>query len=255
MGNYYRKFGNFFAPNSIAIPLTGFAYVVRIANDGDTYKVPANNLGVYNAPIDFGDGNSFTCTAYNDAELTHTYTLAGDYTIHIQGDFPYFTYISGGDVLKHVETLQFGTWKPESLLYFLWGATNNVASWTDTIDVTNLGGDVTRAFNNAGNGGNLSPFPAGFQITAGVRLMQNCQADWDLSTLDYTGFGSFQLAASGNNAFSTANYDKLLLKMDADGVSGDPIDWNQTEYTIATSGAARANLITAGCTITDAGGI
>lgn len=237
---------------------TGFVFEVDTTKPGTAstvFDIPAQNMGIYNALVKWGDGSEDTITAWNQSELTHDYGVEGTYIIEIQGDFPYFAFIAGGDVQKFGRILQFGTWAPSSMLYFLWGANNFVADWTDTLDVTNLSGDVTRAFNNSGDGGSISPFPSGFAITLGVRLTQNCQANWDLSVMDHTGLASYQLAASGNNAFSVSNYDSLLIKMDSDGVSGVVIDWNQTNYTIATSGTARANLVAAGCTITDAGGI
>ena len=60
----------------------------------------------YNATIDWGDGSTTsTVTAYNDADLAHTYSTAGDYSISISGTFG-TVYTSGSSQLGYGNTLR-----------------------------------------------------------------------------------------------------------------------------------------------------
>jgi len=64
------------------------------------------SLSSYNATIDWGDGSTnSTATAYNDADLAHTYSTAGDYQISISGTFG-TVYTSGTSQLGYGNTLR-----------------------------------------------------------------------------------------------------------------------------------------------------
>jgi hypothetical protein len=52
------------------------------------FTLPARNVGTYDAIIDWGDNSTSTITAYNDVDLTHTYSSGGTYQISITGTFP-----------------------------------------------------------------------------------------------------------------------------------------------------------------------
>ena len=47
----------------------------------DTFILPCGNIGIYNAVIDWGDGSTSNITSYNDADLTHVYSVSGIYQI------------------------------------------------------------------------------------------------------------------------------------------------------------------------------
>ena len=82
-----------------------FKFTVRIprwagAPSNLSYKLPTREycgLGyalwpiVYDFTVNWGDGSTGTVTAWNSAALTHTYALAGDYTITISGIYEAFT--------------------------------------------------------------------------------------------------------------------------------------------------------------------
>lgn len=55
-----------------------------------SFTFPAGNLGTYNATIDWGDSTTSEITAYNDADLTHTYSSTGTRTIIVSGTYPWF---------------------------------------------------------------------------------------------------------------------------------------------------------------------
>jgi hypothetical protein len=58
---------------------------LTIATDGDSHTLPLASGGTFDFVIDWGDGTSDHITAYDQAEITHSYTLAGVYTRRISG--------------------------------------------------------------------------------------------------------------------------------------------------------------------------
>lgn len=76
-------------------------------------KLPLVSIGTYNFTVNWGDGSSNTITTWNQAEVTHTYSTAGTYTITITGfikgwDFSNYTGAVGGDRLKIISITQWG---------------------------------------------------------------------------------------------------------------------------------------------------
>lgn len=70
--------------------------------------VPTVSSGSYNCVVDWGDGTSSTITTYNDAAWTHTFPIAGTYTVTITGTFYGFSFNNGGDKLKILSVLRWG---------------------------------------------------------------------------------------------------------------------------------------------------
>lgn len=60
-------------------------------NVGDTainqIILPTASTGTYDFDVDWGDGNNDTITSWNQAEVTHTYSVAGNYTVKIYRQF------------------------------------------------------------------------------------------------------------------------------------------------------------------------
>src|SRR5690606_5006777 len=94
--------------------------------------------GTYNFHIHWGDSNSDTITAWNDAATTHTYASAGTYTIKIHGEIRGWNFANGGDRRKLLEV---SAWGPLQLVdgadYFA-GASNMVVTATDVLDLTGV---------------------------------------------------------------------------------------------------------------------
>ena len=74
--------------------------VVATTGASEMFTIPCQNSGVFDATIDWGDASESTITAYNDADLVHTYASAGDHTITITGTFGNIYYNNGGDKAK-----------------------------------------------------------------------------------------------------------------------------------------------------------
>ena len=59
-------------------------------------QLPLESSGTYNFVVDWGDGNTDTITAWNQAETLHTYASSGTYTITIlEIEIKYFQLILG----------------------------------------------------------------------------------------------------------------------------------------------------------------
>jgi hypothetical protein len=61
------------------------------------FTLPTRSGYLYNATVKWGDGNSSKITAYDDADITHSYSAGGEYTIEITGEFQSWYFNNGGD--------------------------------------------------------------------------------------------------------------------------------------------------------------
>ena len=120
---------------------TEFAMTIATTGANETFTIPCQNVGTFNAGIEWGDGSVSTVTSYNDASLTHTYATAGDHLIRIRGSFPNIHFNDTGDKLKvkSVENLGVVGWTRLTAAFR--GCTNMTSftvGTTDTSSVTNM---------------------------------------------------------------------------------------------------------------------
>jgi surface protein len=103
------------------------------------FKLPLVSSGTLNAVVDWGDGTSSTITTWNQAEVTHTYATAGVYDIKITGVLRGWQFNNGGDRLKILDIINWGSLNISVDAGFA-GCTNLTASATDapTITTTSL---------------------------------------------------------------------------------------------------------------------
>jgi hypothetical protein len=64
--------------------------------------------GTYNFLVNWGDGSVDTITAWNAAAATHTYSVAGTYTIALVGVYSQLQFNNTGDKLKITDVTQMG---------------------------------------------------------------------------------------------------------------------------------------------------
>jgi len=98
--------------------------------------LPLVSTGSYNFNVDWGDGTSNTITSYNQAEVTHTYATAGEYTVSITGDIEGFSFNYSGDYRKIIEISEWGGLKLGNNGRYFYGANNLVITATDILDLT-----------------------------------------------------------------------------------------------------------------------
>ena len=98
-------------------------------------KLPLIYTGTYNFVVDWGDNTTSTITTYNQAAVTHTYSVAGTYQIKINGVCNGWRFNNNGDRSKILSVQQWGT----SLKFgtteggYFYGCNNlNLSSVTDT---------------------------------------------------------------------------------------------------------------------------
>jgi surface protein len=118
---------------------TDFVMTAATTGSDETFTIPCQNVGTFDATVDWGDGSTSAITAYNDADLAHTYATAGDYQIKISGTFPNIYFNNVGDKLKvkSVENLGVLGWLDfAEAFYGCANMTSFVAGNTNTSSVT-----------------------------------------------------------------------------------------------------------------------
>lgn len=273
--------------NPPAAVTTDFVFVAATTVDTETFTIPCRSSGTFNCTIDWGDSSTSTITAYNDADLTHTYATAGDHTISISGQMGNIYFNNGGDKLKMKSVSNLGVMGWSVLNNSFWGCSNMTsftAGTTDTSAVTTMTG-VFRDCNSL-----TTVDVSSFDTSASTnmfRMFLNCSSltYLDVSSFDTTvvanmnstfrnmtsvtdivGVEDFNISSFGYNTtmnnfmtgtvIPTARYDALLINWDAqDPRDNQSADFGLSEYTGGgAAAAARANLIsTDGWTITDGG--
>ena len=164
------------------------AFIFKITTTGSpqTFTIPCQNVGTFNATIDWGDGGATSSiTAYNDADLAHSYTTAGQYTITITGTFPNIYFNNGGDRLLVDEVVDLGDVGWENLNSAFYGCSNMTAFDVGTADTSNVT-NMSSMFRICSSLTSLDV--SGFD-TSSVAFMQNMFRDCtSLTSLDVSGF-------------------------------------------------------------------
>ena len=123
---------------------TSFDMTVRTTSANETFTVPCQNVGTFNATINWGDGSSSTIAAYNDADLVHTYASAGDHSISISGTFPNIYFAYAGDRMKVIAVTNLGEVGWQTFKSAFMGCENmtafNFGTHTDTSSITDMSG-------------------------------------------------------------------------------------------------------------------
>ena len=240
---------------------TEFAMVVTTTTANETFTIPCQDVGTFDAGIEWGDGSVSSISAYNDAGLTHTYATAGDHLIRIHGTFPNIYFNNVGDKLKvkSVENLGDVGWQSfGSAFYGCSSMTSFTVGNTDISSVTIM----TNMFRACSSLTSLDV--SGFD-TSSVTVIRNMFRDCS-SLTDVVGVEGFDIEGLNtinsltnfmtNVTLPTSRYDALLINWDAqepfDSMSPD---FGNSKYTAGSAAAtARANLISNdGWTITDGG--
>ncbi len=94
------------------------------------FMMPLVSSGSYNATVNWGDGSSDTITSYNQQEVTHTYSSAGEYQISIEGTIQGWQFNNTQDRLKILNISNWGTLNISTNKAFF-GCSNLEANATD----------------------------------------------------------------------------------------------------------------------------
>lgn len=96
-------------------------------------KLPLESIGTYNFQVDWGDGSKNTITTYNQAEVTHTYSSIGTYTVKIKGICKGFRFNDTGDRLKLLEIKKWSNLELGNSGSYLYGCANLKITATDRL--------------------------------------------------------------------------------------------------------------------------
>jgi surface protein len=112
-------------------------------------KLPLVSTGTYNFTVDWGDGSAVdTITTYNQAQTTHTYSVAGTYILTINGTINGWQFNNTGDRNKILSVTSFGDLRLGNSGFYFYGCQNlGLASLTDNLILTGTT-NLTNAFNN-----------------------------------------------------------------------------------------------------------
>ena len=198
------------------------------------FMMPLVSGGSYNAVVNWGDGSSDTITSYNQQEVTHTYTSAGQYEISIEGTLQGWQFNNAGDRLKMLDVKQWGVLDLSTSAAF-YGCTNLDASATDAPTVSSL--TFYRMFRDCTN---FNGAIGNWDITTVIN-MRDCfysattfnkpLNNWNVSSVT-TLQSAFQNCSSFDqdlNSWDTSNVGTMYgLFLSARQFNGDIYSWDTT---------------------------
>lgn len=112
----------------------------------DTFSLPLELTGTYNFKVYWGDGSYSTITAYNQAEVTHTYSAAGNYTVIINGTLIGWCSNNTWTHRTNITNIkQWGTVRMGNSGGYFRGCSNLTITATDVLDLTGMT-TMARAF-------------------------------------------------------------------------------------------------------------
>ncbi|MGH1386618.1 BspA family leucine-rich repeat surface protein [Kordia sp.] len=155
-------------------------------SNANSISILTNGVDPYNFNVNWGDGtNSSNVTN----SIIHQYATAGNYTVTITGNFPYFWFGNTGDKEKLLSVEQWGSQVWKSMEDSFFGCTNMVINATDTP--------------------NLSEVTSFFRVFRDASSMNQDISNWDVSTV--TNFSqAFYGATVFNQDISTWNVSNAI---------------------------------------------
>ena len=198
------------------------------------FMMPLVSGGSYNATVNWGDGSSDTITSYNQQEVTHTYTSAGQYEISIEGTLQGWQFNNAGDRLKMLDIKQWGVLDLSTSAAF-YGCTNLDASATDapTVSTTSFSSmfrDCTN-FNGAIGNWDISTVTSLSQCFYDATTFNQPLNDWDVSNVT-TFYRTFRDAFSFDqdlNSWDTFNGETMYqMFYSCSQFNGDIYSWDTT---------------------------
>ena len=226
---------------------TEFILTVKTDNAGtsndDQMTLPIIG-GTYN--VDWGDGSSIE-TGLSGTQ-THTYPVAGTYTVRISGTFDRFNFNNGGDRQKllTIDGLYLGIATTASGDFYGCG----LPSIPDSMTLASLTNGSDMFFDNS-----LTSLPAGMtlvSLTNGTDMFRDNSLTFLPSgmTLESLTNGTDMFVG---NTINTAGYSNLLISMEANNANNNVSFHGGSSKYNSAGGVARAALVARGWTITDGG--
>lgn len=265
--------------------VSSFEFDVKTDNTGvsssNQFTYPTQTVS-YDCLVEWGDGTADRIDDSAAAEWTHTYSVAGTYSIKITGNCSRIRFDNGGDKDK---ILDISRWSDElqfSSSGHFYGCSNLTVSATETKSLgTFAGNSMFRNCTSLTSIPNLNSWDVS-SVSSFNSMFRSTALDQDLSSWDTSGAGTFNDMFRDNTAFdqdigswdvtgvtsatnmfngatlSTANYDALLVGWEGQAVQNNVTfhGGNSTYTGAGAGGTARAALIADHTwTITDGGAV
>jgi len=198
------------------------------------FMMPLVSSGSYNATVNWGDGSSDTITSYNQQEVTHTYSSAGQYEISIEGTLQGWQFSNAGDRLKMLDVKQWGVLDLSTNAAF-YGCTNLDASASDapTVSTTSLANsfrDCTN-FNGAIGNWDISTVTNLSSCFFNASTFNKTLNSWNVSSVT-TLQSTFQGCTSFDqdlNSWDTSNVESMrYMFFNCSQFNGDIYSWDTT---------------------------
>jgi len=196
------------------------------------FMMPLVSGGNYNATVNWGDGSSDTITSYNQQEVTHTYSSAGQYEISIEGTLQGWQFNNAGDRLKMLDVKQWGVLDLSTDRAFN-GCSNLDASASDapTVSTTSLErmfGDCTN-FNGAIGNWDTSNITDMSYCFVNASTFNQPINSWDLSNVTDIQQMFFEATSFDQdlNSWDTSNVDNMFsVFYNCSQFNGDIYSWD-----------------------------
>jgi surface protein len=198
------------------------------------FMMPLVSGGSYNATVNWGDGSSDTITSYNQQEVTHTYSSAGQYEVSIEGTLQGWQFNNAGDKLKMLDVKQWGVLDLSTSAAF-YGCTNLDASATDAPTVSstsffNMFRDCTN-FNGAIGNWNIETVTSLQETFRGASSFNNSLNNWNVSNVNSMN-SMFRDCISFDqdlNSWNTSNVENMSSCFrNCQQFNGDIYSWDTT---------------------------
>jgi surface protein len=229
------------------LPEVAFVFTINTANtsSGSTldnqFKLPLITSTGLNCRVDWGDGNFDIITSHTAPEVTHTYSVAGNYTIRITGNLLGWQFNNGGDRLKILNIAQWGSLNISVDSGFR-GCTNLTCSATDAPIITST--NLSNYFNSCTNfNGAIGNWNVSNVTSLGTMFLNASSFNQNIgswNTGNVTNMGSmFQGATSFNQnigSWNTSNVTTMnAMLRNTTAFNQDISDWNIANVTDFTN--------------------
>lgn len=129
--------------STLFVPNNPFIFTVKTDNAGTStstqFALPLHSSASCDCYVYWGDGTFDRINAYNDAAWTHTYSIAGTYTVKIYGNLSTIRFANGGDKLKFINISKWGSnFKLGNIGVAFWGCSNLTITATDILNTNGL---------------------------------------------------------------------------------------------------------------------
>ena len=161
-------------------------YLSTGSTNNTSIKLPFGYGGTYDFTVWWGDGTNDTIIAYDQANVTHTYSAQGEYNVQINGTIVGWSFNNGGDRLKIINITNWGTLRLGSSNGYFHGCSNLNVGAADTL---NLNG--TTLFNQI------------FMGCSGLTTLD--VSNWDTSSV--TSFAEAFYGCSGLTTLNTSGWN------------------------------------------------